>query len=83
MEPRALFVLDAWRDRSSMSELYHRHRISRKAGYKCVARSHGQGAQQCSDRLRALNHHPNRIRRLVVEKLVVWHAALAAALAVW
>ena len=71
MEQRAQFVLDALRAHFTMTELCERYGISRKTGYKWLARYHGEGAQGCSDRLRAPKNHPNKTHRLVVKKLLV------------
>jgi transposase InsO family protein len=71
MEQRARFVLDALKGQFSMSELCQRYGVSRKTGYKWIARYHGEGAAGCGDRLRAPRNHPNKTKALVVKKLVV------------
>ena len=71
MEQRARFVLDALRGHFSMSELCHRYGVSRKTGYKWIARYHGEGAAGCGDRLRAPRNHPNKTKALVVKKVVL------------
>jgi transposase InsO family protein len=71
MEQRARFVLDALRGHFSMSELCHRYGVSRKTGYKWIARYHGEGAAGCADRFRAAHKHPNKTRALVAQKVVL------------
>ena len=44
MEQRARFVLDALQGHFTMSELCDRYGVSRKTGYKWIARYHGEGA---------------------------------------
>src|SRR3990172_7956818 len=70
MEQRAQFVLDALRGHFTMSELCYRYGVSRKTGYKWIARYHGEGAQGCNDRLRSPRNHPNKTRALIVQQLM-------------
>lgn len=71
MEQRAQFVLDALKGHYSMSELCGRYGVSRKTGYKWIARYHGEGAKGCADRLRSPRNHPNKTRALVAKKVVL------------
>jgi putative transposase len=71
MEQRARFVLDALKGHFTMSELCYRYGVSRKTGYKWIARYHGEGAVGCSDRLRSPRNHPNKTRALIVKKIVL------------
>jgi len=71
MEQRAQFVLDALRGHFSMSELCRRYGVSRKTGYKWIARYHGEGASGCADRLRKPHNHPNKTKLLVEKKVVL------------
>jgi transposase InsO family protein len=71
MEQRARFVLDALKGHFTMTELCERYGVSRKTGYKWIARYHGEGAVGCSDRLRSPRNHPNKTKALI-EKKVLW-----------
>lgn len=71
MEQRARFVLDALQGHYSMSELCGRYGVSRKTGYKWIARYHGEGAVGCADRLRSPRNHPNKTRALIIKKVVL------------
>jgi putative transposase len=70
MEERARFVLDALQGHFTMTELCYRYGVSRKTGYKWIARYHGEGAQGCNDRLRSPRNHPNKTRALIVKQVI-------------
>src|SRR4051812_16204687 len=53
MEERLQFVHDALRDRFTMSELCARYGVSRRIGYKWLARYEAEGRRGLSDRSRA------------------------------
>jgi transposase InsO family protein len=44
--------------------------VSRKTGYKWIARYHGEGAQGCNDRLRSPRNHPNKTKALIVKQVI-------------
>jgi transposase InsO family protein len=71
MEERARFVLDALRGHFTMTELCERYGVSRKTGYKWVARYHGEGAHGCNDRLRSPRNHPNKTKELIAKKIIL------------
>lgn len=71
MEERARFVLDALQGHYTMTELCYRYGVSRKTGYKWIARYHGEGAQGCNDRLRCPRNHPNKTRALIVKRVIL------------
>src|SRR5690606_22528417 len=70
MEQRARFVLDALERRFSMTELCYRYGISRKTGYKWVARYLEGGSLGCDDRSRAPVLHPNATDPRLVGRIV-------------
>ena len=70
MEQRARFVLDAREKRFTMSELCYRYGISRKTGYKWIARYHGGGVPACDDRSRNPRLHPNATPPNIVKRIV-------------
>ena len=71
MEERARFVLDALRGHFTMTELCERYGVSRKTGYKWVARYHGEGAHGCNYRLRSPRNHPNKTKELIAKKIIL------------
>jgi transposase InsO family protein len=70
MEERARFVLDALEGRFSMSELCYRYGISRKTGYKWIARYHAEGQPGCDNRPRAPQSHPNATDPKIVRRII-------------
>jgi transposase InsO family protein len=70
MEQRAQFVLDALSGRFSMSELCYRYGVSRKTGYKWIARYHQQGLPGVEDRPRVPFAHPNATPPKIVARVV-------------
>ena len=70
MEQRARFVLEALQGRFTMSELCYRFSVSRKTGYKWLARYHAQGVPGCEDRPRAPIRHPNATSDEVVARVL-------------
>ena len=69
VEERIRFISDAASDRFTMSELCARYGISRRVGYKWLARYEQEGRHGLRDRSRAPKHYPHRIDREVVELL--------------
>lgn len=61
MEERERFIVDHRRDLYTMSELCTRYGISRKSGYKWLARFEAGGRAALGDRSRAPHHCPHRI----------------------
>ena len=65
MEERLQFVRDALSDRFTMSELCARYGISRRIGYKWLARYEAEGRPGLQDRSRAPHQCPHRIPKAV------------------
>ncbi|MGI8424376.1 MAG: helix-turn-helix domain-containing protein, partial [Chloroflexota bacterium] len=61
MEERMQFIQDALSDRFTMSELCARYGVSRRVGYKWLARYEEEGRRGLRDRSRAPHHCPHRI----------------------
>ena len=61
VEERIRFIDDALSDRFTMSELCARYGISRRVGYKWLARYEEGGRRGLQDRSRAPHHCPHRI----------------------
>jgi putative transposase len=70
MDERPQFVRDALRDRFTMSELCARYKVSRRIGYKWLARYDAEDRRGLSDRSRAPRHCPHRIATTMAELLV-------------
>ena len=67
MKERMRFVTDWERDLYSMVELCERYGVSRKTGYKWVARYEREGPDGLDERSRAPHHCPHRIAADVAE----------------
>ena len=67
VEQRERFVVDSRRAIFSVTELCARYGISRKTGYKWLARAEAEGRQGLLDRSRAPRHCPHRISNAVAE----------------
>ena len=61
VEERIQFIDDALSDRFTMSELCARYGISRRVGYKWLARYEEEGRRGLRDRSRVPHHCPHRI----------------------
>src|SRR5436853_6215378 len=61
MDERLRFVRDAQSDRFTMSDLCARYGVSRRIGYKWLARYEEEGRRGLRDRSRAPHHCPHRI----------------------
>src|SRR5258705_11344926 len=61
MKERMRFVTDRERDLYSMVELCERYGVSRKTGYKWIARYEREGPAGLGERSRAPHHCPHRI----------------------
>ncbi len=70
MEERLRFVHDALSDRFDMSELCARYGVSRRIGYKWLARYHADGRRGLVDQSRAPKHCPHRTADRITELLV-------------
>jgi len=75
MDERLRFVRDALSDRFTMSELCARYGVSRRIGYKWIARYDAEGRRGLQDRSRAPHHCPHRIAATIAELLVVERTA--------
>lgn len=69
MEQRAQFVLEVLQDVFSLSELCARYGVSRKTGYKWLARYGTGGVLALQDRSRAPRHVPHATARDLVEHI--------------
>jgi transposase InsO family protein len=70
MDERLQFVRDALSDRWNMSELCARYGVSRKIGYKWLARYEDEGRRGLADRSRAPHRCPHKIADAMAELLV-------------
>ena len=70
MDERLRFVHDALSDRFTMSELCARYGVSRRIGYKWLARFETEGRRGLTDRSRAPHHCPRRTDDAVRELLL-------------
>jgi transposase-like protein len=70
MEERLRFVHDALSDRFDMSELCARYGVSRRIGYKWLARYEADGRRGLVDQSRAPKHCPHRTADRLAELLV-------------
>jgi putative transposase len=70
MDERLKFVRDALSDRFTMSELCARYGVSRRVGYKWLARYDAEGRRGLADRNRAPHHCPHKLSDRVTELLV-------------
>ena len=61
MDQRTRFITDHRQDLYAMAELCDRYGISRKTGYKWLARYAEEGRQGLGDRSRAPHHCPHQI----------------------
>jgi transposase InsO family protein len=61
MDERMAFVVDVQRGEASLAELCRRYGISRKSGYKWLARHAAEGLDGLKDRSRAPHHHPQAL----------------------
>jgi len=69
VEERIRFIEDAQSDRFTMSELCARYGVSRRVGYKWVARYEEDGRRGLQNRSRAPHHCPHRINTKIAELL--------------
>lgn len=69
VDERIRFIQDALSDRFTMSELCARYGVSRRIGYKWLARYEEEGRRGLRDRSRAPHHCPHRIKAELAELL--------------
>ena len=69
MEERLPFVRDAMRDHFTMAALCASYGVSRRIGYKWLARYEEEGRPALADRSRAPHHCPHRIDDALAELL--------------
>src|SRR6266536_1149573 len=69
VEERIQFIQDALSDRFMMSELCARYGVSRRIGYKWLARYEEEGRRRLRDRSRAPHHCPHRIAEEIAERI--------------
>lgn len=70
MEERLRFIRDAHRDRFTMSELCARYGVSRRVGYKWLARYEQEGRHGLRDRDRSPHHCPHRTSTRIADLLI-------------
>jgi transposase InsO family protein len=75
MDERLRFVRDALSDRFTMSDLCERYGVSRRIGYKWLARYDADGRRGLADRSRAPHACPHRTAAAIVELLVAERTA--------
>jgi transposase InsO family protein len=75
MDERLHFVRDALSDRFTMSELCARYGVSRRIGYKWLARYDAEGRRGLVDRSRAPHHCPHKVASRIAELLVTERTA--------
>jgi putative transposase len=75
MDERLQFVRDAHGDRFSMSELCARYGVSRRVGYKWLARFEAEGRPGLTDRSRAPHRRPHRLADRLVELFITERTA--------
>jgi transposase InsO family protein len=69
VDERLRFIQDALSDRFTMAALCARYGVSRRVGYKWLARYEEEGRQGLCDRSRAPHHSPQRIESALAELL--------------
>ena len=75
MDERLQFVRDAQRDRFTMSELCARYGVSRRIGYKWVARYEAEGRAGLSDRSHVPHHCPHKLQPAMEALLIAERVA--------
>src|SRR4051794_4008104 len=75
MDERLQFVRDALRDHFTMSELCARYGVSRRVGYKWLARYQADGRRGLADRSHVPHHCPHKIESAMAERLITERVA--------
>jgi putative transposase len=70
MDERLQFVRDAQRDHFTMSELCARYGVSRRIGYKWLARYEAEGRSGLADRSHVAHHCPHKIQPAMEAMLI-------------
>lgn len=74
VDQRMRFVVEHERDELSMAQLCRKYGISRKTGYKWLARAAAEGLDSLQDRSRAPRRHPNETPDKIEEAVVALRA---------
>ena len=75
MDERLQFVRDAQRDHFTMSELCARYGVSRRVGYKWLARYEAEGRAGLVDRSHVPHHCPHTIKTAMADLLITARTA--------
>jgi putative transposase len=75
MDERMRFIVEHGRGEHGMAELCRAHGISRKTGYKWLARYQAAGIEGLTERSRAPQRRPGQIESAIAERLVAERAA--------
>ena len=70
MNERMAFLVEWQREEASMAELCRWFGVSRKTGYKLIARFQAEGVDGLKDRSRAPHHHPNAVSAAMARAVV-------------
>ena len=71
---RMKFIMEIEAGEESMAELCRAYGVSRKTGYKWLARYRAEGPVGLADRSRAPRHHPNAINKTIEEAILALRA---------
>ena len=77
MDERMKFIADYLQDEWSLSALCRHYGISRKTGYKWLARYQAEGPSGLIDRQRAPRRHPNEVPKMLQDRIVAFRAVPA------
>ncbi len=72
MDERMKFIADYLKNEWNLSDLCQYYGISRKTGYKWLARYQAEGPSGLHDRSRAPRHHPNAVHKAVQDRIVAF-----------
>jgi putative transposase len=70
MDQRFLFITDYLRQPESVTDLCRRYGISRKTGYKWIARYEAEGPSGLQERSRRPHHSPTRTKHPILEAIL-------------
>jgi transposase len=70
MEQRYRFIDEYNKSEEDLAELCRKYEVSRKTGYKWIARYEEGGVKNLEDRSRAPQHHPNQVSARSEERIV-------------
>jgi len=73
-DERMKFIMEVEAGEESMAELCRAYGVSRKTGYKWLARYHAEGVAGLADRSRAPDNHPNAIDKTIEETILALRA---------